>query len=112
MHLAFIIFIFSLPSSKLQLKFAQFFLFSFNRINTFHWYKERTYLLEHAYDPANRITAFERSLEWGDQIPLGLFYRKERPVMEDRYPMLTEQCLAAMRLDHKNVVDREMECFF
>jgi 2-oxoglutarate ferredoxin oxidoreductase subunit beta len=85
---------------------------SFNRINTFHWYKERTYLLEHAYDPANRITAFERSLEWGDQIPLGLFYRKERPVMEDRYPMLTEQCLAAMRLDHKNVVDREMECFF
>ncbi|MEN8142244.1 MAG: 2-oxoacid:ferredoxin oxidoreductase subunit beta [Thermodesulfobacteriota bacterium] len=85
---------------------------TFNKINTFHWYKERTYRLEENYDPGDRISAFSRSLEWGDKIPLGLFYKNERPVMEDNYPMLKEGCLAAMEFDQKEVFHREMVKFF
>lgn len=53
---------------------------SFNKVNTFHWYKERAYQLEDEYDPTDRIEAFRRSLEWGDRIPTGIFYRNDRPV--------------------------------
>jgi 2-oxoglutarate ferredoxin oxidoreductase subunit beta len=52
---------------------------SFNKVNTFHWYKERAYRLEKEYDPTDRIEAFRRCLEWGDRIPTGIFYRNKRP---------------------------------
>ncbi|MEN8256882.1 MAG: 2-oxoacid:ferredoxin oxidoreductase subunit beta [Thermodesulfobacteriota bacterium] len=55
---------------------------SFNKINTFHWYKERAYQLETGYDPTDRIEAFRRSLEWGEKIPTGIFYRNDRPAFE------------------------------
>ena len=40
---------------------------TFNKINTFKWYRDRVYKLEEGYDPYNRVKAFERSLEWGDK---------------------------------------------
>lgn len=51
---------------------------SFNKINTFEWYRQRIYKLEKGYDPTDRIRAFEKSLEWGDRIPLGVIYKTER----------------------------------
>jgi len=59
---------------------------SFNKVNTFHWYKERTYELPDDYDPYDRIKAFQKSLEWGDTIPTGIFYRKEKKTFEDQVP--------------------------
>lgn len=85
---------------------------TFNKINTFHWYKDRTYQLEADYDPGDRVKAFSRSLEWGERIPLGLFYRNERPVLEDNYPMLKEECLAAMEFDQQYVLRKEMANFY
>jgi len=66
---------------------------SFNRENTFHWYKERNYPLEAGYDPSDRIQAFARSLEWGDRIPTGIFYRRtqkgpEQGPKPDREPLI------------------------
>jgi pyruvate/2-oxoacid:ferredoxin oxidoreductase beta subunit len=34
---------------------------TFNKVNTFAWYKERVYHLEEGYDPGDRLAAFERS---------------------------------------------------
>jgi 2-oxoglutarate ferredoxin oxidoreductase subunit beta len=50
---------------------------TFNKTNTFKWYLDRVYKLEEGYDPHNRLKAFERSLEWGDKIPNGIFYQNE-----------------------------------
>jgi len=61
---------------------------SFNKINTFHWYKDRVYHLEETYDPFDRIAAFQRSLEWGDRIPTGIFYRNNRPTLAAHLPVL------------------------
>jgi 2-oxoglutarate ferredoxin oxidoreductase subunit beta len=61
---------------------------SFNKVNTFHWYKDRVYQLEESYDPSDRIAAFQRSLEWGDRIPTGIFYRNNRPALTARLPVL------------------------
>lgn len=59
---------------------------SFNKVNTFHWYKDRTYELPDDYDPYDRMSAFQKSLEWGDTIPTGIFYRKEKKTYEEQIP--------------------------
>lgn len=46
---------------------------SFNKVNTFQWFQERTYYLEENHDPFIRMEAFHRSLEQ-DRLPLGIFY--------------------------------------
>lgn len=46
---------------------------SFNKVNTFQWFQERTYYLEEMHDPFDRKQAFHRSLEQ-DRLPLGIFY--------------------------------------
>lgn len=61
---------------------------TFNRINTYPWYNQRVYRLEKGYDPKDRIKAFEKALEWGDRIPLGVIYLNTRPSFEDRIPVL------------------------
>jgi 2-oxoglutarate ferredoxin oxidoreductase subunit beta len=66
---------------------------TFNKINTFHWYKDRVYHLEETYDPLDRITAFQRSLEWGDRIPTGIFYRNNRPTLTAHLPVLQQGAL-------------------
>ena len=61
---------------------------TFNKINTYEWYKQRAYHLEPEYDPQDRIKAFSRALEWGDRIPLGIIYKNNRPVLEERIPVI------------------------
>ena len=64
---------------------------TYNKVNTFDFFRQRVYKLESAgHDPTNLVTAWERSLEWGDKIPIGLFYRTEKPTYED-----LEEVLAA-----------------
>ncbi|MGQ9665258.1 MAG: thiamine pyrophosphate-dependent enzyme [bacterium] len=49
---------------------------SFNRVNTYEWFKNNTYYLEDAYNPQDRIEAFKRATET-DRLPLGIFYINE-----------------------------------
>ena len=46
---------------------------SFNKLNTYQWFKERTYYLEDSYDPHNKNEAFKKATE-KDKLPLGIFY--------------------------------------
>jgi 2-oxoglutarate ferredoxin oxidoreductase subunit beta len=43
------------------------------------WYKERIYRLPLDYDPHQKEEALKKALEWGDQIPVGIYYRDDRP---------------------------------
>ncbi len=64
---------------------------TYNKVNTFDFFRQRVYKLESAgHDPTDLVTAFARSIEWGDKIPVGLFYRTEKPTYED-----LEEVLAA-----------------
>jgi len=51
---------------------------TFNKVNTYQWFKEHTYYLEDAYSPDDRPTAFARSLESG-KLPLGIFFQSYIP---------------------------------
>jgi len=66
---------------------------TFNKVNTFEWYKERVYHIKDDHDPLDRVKAFEKSLEWGEQIPLGILYKNNRPMMEDRIPAIIDKPL-------------------
>ncbi|MFC1801215.1 thiamine pyrophosphate-dependent enzyme [Nanoarchaeota archaeon] len=56
---------------------------TFNKINTFAWYQERVYKMEN-HDSSNKIEAFKKAQEWGEKIPLGIFYQEQRPLPEQR----------------------------
>jgi 2-oxoglutarate ferredoxin oxidoreductase subunit beta len=72
---------------------------TFNRKNTYDWYRERVYSLEEAgHDPGNRIAAFQKALEWGDRIPLGVFYQTRRPSYEEQVAGLQEGPVATREL--------------
>ncbi|MCX7973288.1 MAG: 2-oxoacid:ferredoxin oxidoreductase subunit beta [Candidatus Aminicenantes bacterium] len=63
---------------------------SFNKLNTFQWYKERVYKLDDDYNPEDKTNAFKKSQEWGERIPLGIFYKINRPTFEEQIPFLKE----------------------
>ena len=49
-------------------------VYTFNKINTYQWFKENTYHLEDSHDPFNKNEAFKRATE-KDRYPLGIFYK-------------------------------------
>lgn len=57
---------------------------TYNKLNTYSWFRERVYKLEEAqHDTTNFQAAIEKSLEWEQKIPLGVFYQVEKPVYEE-----------------------------
>lgn len=62
---------------------------TFDKVHTYQWYRERVYQLESGYDAENPVKAYEKALEWGDRIPLGILYRTEKPTSEERHPQLS-----------------------
>lgn len=71
---------------------------SFNKINTFEWYRQRVYRLSEDYNPSDRFKAFEKSLEWGEKIPIGIIYKTIRPSYEEQIPVI----------EHKPLVEQEL----
>ncbi|MBM4274391.1 MAG: 2-oxoacid:ferredoxin oxidoreductase subunit beta [Deltaproteobacteria bacterium] len=63
---------------------------TFNRVNTFQWYRQRVYHVDQEpdYDPENEIWAYRKAKEWGDRIPTGVIYRNPRPLLEEAHPPL------------------------
>jgi 2-oxoglutarate ferredoxin oxidoreductase subunit beta len=52
---------------------------TWNRAYAYDYYNERVYKLEDepGYDPTDRTAAWEKAYEWGERIPIGIFYRGE-----------------------------------
>lgn len=55
---------------------------TFDKVHTYAWYRERVYYLDQSHDASNKVKAFEKAQEWGDKIPLGIFYQESRPTAE------------------------------
>ncbi len=73
---------------------------SFNAVNTYKWYKDRVYdLAEENHDPSDFENALTVSRIWGDKIPIGLVYRKEKPAFTDYPEILAERPLISNAYD-------------
>jgi 2-oxoglutarate ferredoxin oxidoreductase subunit beta len=84
---------------------------TFNKVNTFGWYKERVYHIEEGHDPEDRISAFEKALEWGERIPLGIIYKNRRPLLEERIPVIREEQLVSQPFD-QGKIEQTLEEFY
>lgn len=62
---------------------------SFNKFNTFEWYKKRCRPLPPEYDPTDKFAALVQAEKWEEEIPLGVIFRRaDRLPMEKHFPML------------------------
>jgi 2-oxoglutarate ferredoxin oxidoreductase subunit beta len=64
---------------------------TYNHDNTFQWFRPRVKKLEDnpEYDTADWQGAMEKSLLWGDEIPIGVFFeRTDVPTAHDAEPVL------------------------
>lgn len=69
---------------------------TFNKVNTYQWFKENTYYMEDG--EFDRIKAFEKSLE-GEKLPLGIFYKNDRETYEENI----SQALYKNQLDQEKL---------
>jgi 2-oxoglutarate ferredoxin oxidoreductase subunit beta len=66
---------------------------TYNHDNTYQWFRPRVKKLEEDsnYDPVNWMAAMEKSLLWGDEIPIGKFFeRTDVPTLHGAEPVLNE----------------------
>lgn len=63
---------------------------TFNRPSSYDFYNPRVYKLEESdHDPTDRTAAWELAYQWGERIPIGIFYRVEGvPTYEEQVPAL------------------------
>ncbi len=65
---------------------------SFNKVNTFAWYKEHSYVLGDDWDSSNKIQSLTKSME-NDPFPLGVLYKnpEEQPSLAEMHPAYQEE---------------------
>jgi 2-oxoglutarate ferredoxin oxidoreductase subunit beta len=75
---------------------------SFNHLNTYTWYRRKVYdLSEDYYDNTDRIAAFEKAQEWGERIPIGVFYKEDRTAFEEHFQAIADEPLVKQKIDPK-----------
>jgi 2-oxoglutarate/2-oxoacid ferredoxin oxidoreductase subunit beta len=69
---------------------------TYNHDNTYQWFRPRVKKLEDDvnHDPENWVGAMEKSLLWGDEIPIGRFFeRTDLPALHAAEPVLDSGAL-------------------
>ncbi|MHC4364493.1 MAG: thiamine pyrophosphate-dependent enzyme [Planctomycetota bacterium] len=73
---------------------------SFNKLNTYQWFKEHTYYLEDSHDRYDRNQAFNKAMET-EKLPLGIFYVNPQRVS-------FEENISTYRRDKRPLYKREL----
>jgi len=77
---------------------------TFNYLNTYDWFRQRVYKLEEdGHDVTDRKKALEKAFEWGDRIPIGIFYNKERPTYHDNLPHVKDVPLTKLPTENVDI---------
>lgn len=76
---------------------------SFNKVNTYQWYKEHCYALAEDHDPGDHALALRTALEFGERIPLGVIYKKDGPIFEDQFAVLKNGPLARQEVSREGL---------
>jgi len=76
-----------------------------NKVNDISWYREHLYSLDKKHDPSDKDEAWKLAQEFGDKIPIGLFYKKERPTYEEGIPQIAKETLVEKDITKMDVSD-------
>lgn len=79
---------------------------TFNKVNTFQWFKERTYnVADEGHDPASFQQALRVATRNHDKLPLGVIYKSERKTYGDQLPQIEIEPLAKQPIDSVNITE-------
>ena len=84
---------------------------TFNKKNNFIWYKQRVYKLAAEYDPHNKQAAYEKSMEWGDKIPIGILYKDGRVTYKDACGLMKDKALIQQNVSDPARIDPALKEF-
>jgi 2-oxoglutarate ferredoxin oxidoreductase subunit beta len=77
---------------------------TFNYLNTYDWFRQRVYKLkEDDHDVTDHKKALDKAFEWGDRIPIGVFYKKERPIYRDSLPQIKDEKLTKLPTENVDI---------
>lgn len=62
---------------------------TYNKINTFRWFKEKTYYLDESYDPYDRVEAFRKAIDT-ESYALGVLYINPKPTFEEKLSVYSQ----------------------
>jgi 2-oxoglutarate ferredoxin oxidoreductase subunit beta len=51
------------------------------------------------YSPSDKTAAFVKAQEWGERIPMGVFYRENKPTYESAFPALATETLVSQPIE-------------
>jgi 2-oxoglutarate ferredoxin oxidoreductase subunit beta len=65
---------------------------TYNKDNTYQWFNPRVKVLEdQGHDPSDFAAALQKGYQWGDEIPIGLFWKRtDLPSLEELEPVLQD----------------------
>ncbi|MBD3210446.1 hypothetical protein GF318_03625 [Candidatus Micrarchaeota archaeon] len=71
---------------------------TFNKLNTYPWFQERIYKLGDGHDKGDRWAALKKAYEGEEteykKVPIGVFYKADKPRYEEQLPQLKDKPLA------------------
>ena len=84
---------------------------SFNKINTFAYYKNRVAPLGDDYDPADQLEAIKMSIEASEKIPTGILYREEKTEFHRKNRLLKDGVPLIEREPEESVLEDLIHSF-
>ncbi len=63
---------------------------TFNKVNTYSYYRDRVYHLDESHDPSDKQMAFAKAMESGDSLPIGVIYKENKATFHDKNPVLSK----------------------
>jgi len=81
---------------------------TFNKLNTYEFFQKRCYKLDAAgHDPADKNKALQKAFEQHEtnyeKMPIGVFFREQRPTYEDTLPQIKEKALVEQEIGNIDV---------
>ena len=72
---------------------------TFNKLNTFDWFRKRVYKLEETdYKPNDKKKAWSKAWELDEKLPLGVLYEEKKETYKDQLPQLANEALVEKKL--------------
>jgi len=77
---------------------------SFNKVNTFDWYKKRIYNVDdNAHNTADKEAALKVALHTNEKLPVGVIYQTEKLTFGEQLPQIEDETLVRQSIDNIDI---------
>ena len=77
---------------------------TFNKVNTFDWYKEKIFKVEErGHDSKDKENALRVAMDVQEKLPVGIIYQTEQPTFGEQLPQIEDEKLIDQSLDNIDI---------